>query len=107
MEAIQKHQGDVNFFLELKGTSMNCLLGSMGEESLLCHLLVRGLLPSKEKLREKTIVETKGGELKDANISALISLAEMYRQSSKKKGEFIHKVELVVGQVELSKGEEI
>ena len=71
--------------MELKDTALDCQLGSIGEELLLYRLLFNGLLPSEEKLREKIIVEAKGGELKEANTSALISSAEMYRQSLTKK----------------------
>ena len=73
----KRGQSPSDFFLELKDTVMDCQLGSMGEELLLCHLLVRGILPSEVKIREKIIVKAKGGELKNANISALISSAEM------------------------------
>ena len=38
------------------------------------------------------MIEAKGGELKDADVSALIGSQEMYRQSTKKKGESVQKV---------------
>ena len=44
-------QAASDYYLELKSISYDCEMESLGPEGILCHLLVRGLLGSEEKLR--------------------------------------------------------
>ena len=92
LESSQKSgQMPRDYYLELKKTALDCELHRMDENSLLCHVLVRGLLSSEEKLRENIIVEGKGRELREEEVSAHICSHEIYRHSSR-KGETIKKV---------------
>ena len=86
------------FYLEFKDLSLDCDLEKIGKESLLVHLLLRGLLSAKEKLREKIILEAKHEELQDSVISALISASEMYLSSSSKSAE-MSRVESMGGNI--------
>ena len=47
-----------DFYLELKTLAQDCDITELGSELILCPLLVRGLLGSEEKLRERTIFES-------------------------------------------------
>ena len=85
-------QSPSEFYLELKDLALDCELDTMGRESLICHLLLRGLHSSKEKLREKIIIDAEGQKLKDSKISGLIATSEMYRSSARKNSS-IHRTE--------------
>ena len=71
--------------------AQDCELDTLGRESLLGHLLLRGLQSSEEKLREKIIVDAEGTELRDVKVSRLIATSEMYR-SSARQGSKVNKV---------------
>ena len=43
------------YYLELKDLAQDCELATMGDESLIDHLLLRGLNSSEEKLCEKIL----------------------------------------------------
>ena len=83
-------------YLELEDLALDCELELMGKESLLGHLLLKGLHSSKEKLRERIIIDAEGQELKDSKISSLIASLEMYCSSSR-KGATIKRVESKTG----------
>ena len=56
-------QAASDFYLELKTLAQDCEIDKLGQEPLLCHLLVKGLMNSEEKLRERIIMDSKGEEL--------------------------------------------
>ena len=92
-ECRQKNGQSVSeYYLELKDLAQDCDLDKMGTESLLCHLLLRGLNNSEMKLHEKIILDSEGAELKDAKVSSLIATSEMYKSSSR-KSTHVNKVE--------------
>ena len=49
---------EVLFYLELETLAQDCKIDKLGPEPILCHLLVRGLLGSAEKLKERIIVDS-------------------------------------------------
>ena len=83
-ECRQKPQQSASeFYLEIKDLAEDCDLGKMDNESLLCHLLLRGLHNSESKSQEKIILDAEGGELRDQRVTSLIANSEMYRSSNK------------------------
>ena len=73
-----------DYYLELKAIGEDCELEYLGPEGIICHLLVRGLLGSEEKLRERIIIDSEGGELRDKRLVNLITSSEVYRASTSK-----------------------
>ena len=57
-----------DYYLLLKDTAFDCELHLVKEESLLCHLFIRGLLPREEKLRENIVMEAKVKKLRDEDV---------------------------------------
>ena len=68
--------------MELKAIGDDCELEKLAQEGIICHLLVRGLLGSEEKLRERIIIDSEGDELRDKRIVSLITSSEVYRAST-------------------------
>ena len=77
-------QAASDYYLELKSISDDCEMEKLGPEGIICHLLVRGLLGSEEKLRERIIIDSEGDELRDKRLISLITSSEVYRASTGK-----------------------
>ena len=77
-------QAASDYYLELKAIGEDCELEYLGQEGIICHLLVRGLLGSEEKLRERIIIDSEGDELRDKRLISLITSSEVYRASKGK-----------------------
>ena len=77
-------QAASDYYLELKAIGEDCELEGLGPEGIICHLLVRGLLGSEERLRERIIIDSEGGELRDKRLVNLITSSEVYRASTSK-----------------------
>ena len=80
-----------DYYLYLKEASLDCNLEAMTKQTLVCHLLVRGLLPSEEKLRKKIVLGTEGLEIANMLAMSKISSHEMYRCSNMKRGEQVRR----------------
>ena len=77
-------QAASDFYLELKAIGEDCELEHLGPEGIICHLLVRGLLGSEERLRERIIIDSEGEELKDKRLANIITSSEVYKASTGK-----------------------
>ena len=81
-----------DYYLQLKDEALDCNLQIMKEEALVCHLLVLGLLPIKEKLREKIVLGAEGLELNDKLAMSQISGHKMYRHNNVKRGDQVRRI---------------
>ena len=77
-------QAASDFYLELKTLAQDCEIDKLSLDTLLYHLMVKGLMNSEEKLRERIIMNSEGEELQDRRVVSLIASSEMYKSSTSK-----------------------
>ena len=73
-------QAASDYYLELNAIGDDCELEKLGPEGIICHLLVKGLIWSEKKLRERIIID----EFRGKRIVSLIASSKVYRASTSK-----------------------